>query len=97
MQQETGASFLSRLISLFVSLALIAGSVIFVFMLLFGAIEWMTSGGDKAAAENARSRITKAVIGIIILFSVFAIVKVVEGLFDINILQIDITKLGIGS
>lgn len=62
-------------------------------MLLLGAITWIGSGGDKAAIEGARGRITQALIGIVVLFSVFAIIKLIEGLFGIKILTLDIGPL----
>src|SRR5258707_322328 len=67
----------------------------FTFQLIMGAIQWITSGGDKAALEGARGRITQALVGIIILFSAFAIVKLVETFFNIHILTIDIGSLKI--
>jgi hypothetical protein len=61
--------------------------------MLLGGIQWISSGGDKTALEGARGKITNAVIGIIILFSLFAILKIVEDFFGINILTIDFGPL----
>ncbi len=85
--------FFSQLIQGLIGLAFVVGSVLFFFMLLIGAIQWITSGGDKGAVEAARGRVTQALIGIVVLFSVFAIIKLIEGFFGINILLIDIGPL----
>ncbi|SRR5260221_7170812 len=95
LNKNTGVSFIQQLIPALIGLALVGGSLIFFFMLIMGAIQWITSGGDKAALEGARGRITQALVGIIILFSAFAIVKLVETFFNIHILTIDIGSLKI--
>lgn len=95
LQSLSGAEFFSRLISTLITFGFVAGSIIFFFMLLMGAIQWITSGGDAKQLEAARGRITSALIGIIVLFAIFAIIKVVEGLFEISILTIDIGVLKI--
>ena len=41
--------------------------------LVWGGIQWMTSGGDKAGTEAARGKITGAIVGIIIVAVSFAI------------------------
>jgi len=85
-----GAGFFAKLVPSLVGLAFVGGSVIFFFMLLLAAIQWITSGGDKASVEAARGRLTQALIGIILLFSSFVVVKLVETFFGISILTIDI-------
>lgn len=93
LSSNSGIEFFQKLIPSLIGLAFVAGVIVFFFMLLLGAIQWMTSGGDKGNMEIARGRITSALIGIIILFSVFAIIKLVEGFFGISILALDIGPL----
>lgn len=81
-----GAMFLGNLISLLITLFLIAGSIVFLFLILLGGIQWMTSGGDKAGVEAARNRITHALIGLLILFSAWAIILLIENFLGIKIL-----------
>ncbi len=88
-----GLFFFQILLPSLIGLAFVVGVIVFLFMLLLGAITWIGSGGDKAAVEGARGRITHALIGIVVLFSVFAIIKLIEGFFGINILSIDIGPL----
>ena len=85
--------FFNRLLPAAVSLLFIIGSIIFFFMLITGAIQWIASAGDKQALEGARGKITNAIIGIVILFATFAIVQLIETFFGVNILTIDIGPL----
>ena len=74
-------------------MAFIIGATIFFFMLLIGAIQWISSGGDKAATEAAKGRITNAIVGLVILLSLFAITQLLEAFFGIDILQLDLEPL----
>ncbi len=87
------ATFLSSLISTAIGYIFILGGVAFFFMLIWGAVSWILSGGDKAHIENAKGRITNALLGLILLFSSIAIAKLIEKFFNIDILSIDIGPL----
>ncbi len=88
-----GGTFLSLVVPKLITMTLVVGSVIFFFMLTIGAIQWIASGGDKGAIESARGKITNALIGIIILFSVYAIIRFIEVFFGITLLTLDIGTL----
>jgi Type IV secretion system pilin len=90
LQSLNGVSFLQTLLPNMIGLAFVIAAVVFFFMLLIGAIQWIASGGDKGALENARGKISSALVGIIVLFSIFAIIKFVESFFGISILALDI-------
>lgn len=67
-------------------LILIAAALVFFFMLIIGGIQWMLSGGDKAATEAARGRITAALIGLVVVFAAWAIAKLIETFLGIEFL-----------
>lgn len=92
-QNWIGTSFFSIFIPKLITLAIIIGILIFFFIMIMGAIQWISSGGDKTALEEAKKKITNAIIGIVILFSVFAILKLIENFFGISILTLDIGSL----
>jgi hypothetical protein len=83
------AYFLPRIIGLLLTF----GAIAFFFMFLWGAISWILSGGDKAHVENAKGRITNALVGFVLMIGVFAVVKLIEVFFGIDILLIDIGPL----
>lgn len=62
-------SLLSSLLTIVMALAALA---VFLF-LIWGAFEWITSGGDKGKTESARNKITSAIIGLIVLAASYAI------------------------
>lgn len=92
-ETNPGVVFLQALLPALISLAFVVGNIIFFFMLIMGAIQWISSGGDKAGIESARGKITSALIGIVVLFSVFAIIQLVETFFGIKILTLDIGSI----
>ncbi len=88
-----GLPFFSIFVPRLITLGLIVGSLIFFFVLLIGAIQWMTSGGDKAAVEAARGKITNAIIGVVLLFAIFVILSLVGDFFNISLTQFTLPKL----
>jgi hypothetical protein len=90
---STGGIFLSKGIPAAIGLAFVIGALIFFVMLVMGAIQWISSGGDKQALEGARGRITSALIGLVLLFAAFAIIRFIQNFFGISILTLDIGSL----
>lgn len=88
-----GLPFFGTFVPRLITLGLIVGALVFFFVLLVGAIQWMTSGGDKAAVEAARGRIANAVIGIVILFALFVILSVVGDFFGLSLTGFNLPKL----
>ena len=62
----------------------IAALAAFIF-LIWGGIQWITSGGDKSAVEAARSRILAAIIGLFVVFAAWALMNVLGGFFGFEI------------
>ena len=93
LQGKTGVQFVGSLITTLISMFFVVGAVVFFFMLLYGGLQWITSGGDKAAVEAARGRVTNALIGIVVLFSVYALVVIIEIITGTNLLLLDIGPL----
>lgn len=90
---QTGIEFFGAFIPRMISLIFIIGCLAFFFMLIIGGIRWVMSGGDKGAVEGARAQITHALTGLFILVSVWAIAKVIQSVFGINVLNIDLGPL----
>ena len=95
LQAKTGISFLQDVLPAAITLVFVIGAIIFLFVLITGAISWMTSGGDKQAVETARGRVTNAITGILLLLAAYVIIGVIESFFDINILKLDMGALKI--
>ncbi len=63
----------------------VVASLAVLFMLILGAFQWITSGGEKEAVGKARGRIVNALIGLVILALSFVILRVVGGIVNINL------------
>lgn len=53
----------------------IAGIILLIY-LIFGGFQYMLSGGDPKAAQSARTHITNALIGFLIVFIAFWVVQI---------------------
>jgi hypothetical protein len=84
----TGITF-GGIVSGLISFIMIIAALVFFFMLILGGIQWMLSGGVKAGAEAARGIITAALIGLVIVFSAWAIVQLINAVFGVNILSLN--------
>lgn len=80
---------IGSLVSGIIIAVLVISSLVFFFMLVIGGIKWITSGGDKTKTEGARSQITAALVGLAIVFSAWALVLLLETLFDVNLLDLE--------
>lgn len=81
------------LISGIIRLLVIAAAVIFFFMLVIGGIKWIMSGGDKGKTEEARNQITAALVGLVVVFSAWAIAQLIKTLFGVDIFALEIKSL----
>lgn len=81
---------LGSLISGAIGLALIGASLAAFFYLILGGFQWITSGGDKAGTEAAREKITAAFIGLAIVVTAWAVMRLIETFFGLTILGGDI-------
>ena len=70
---ETSETSLPIRIGNIISYALGFVGVIFLILMIAGGLMWMTAGGNEQRVDKAKSLITNAVIGMIIVFSAYAI------------------------
>lgn len=64
---------LGKFLSGFIGLLLVLGAIWAFVNLLLGALNWISSGGDKAKLEAAQQRIVQAIIGLVLVFAAWAI------------------------
>lgn len=73
---QTGASGISKFLSNLIVLIYSIASIALIFMILWAAFEWLTSGGDKEKVAAARARLTYAIVGMILFAIAFAVIQV---------------------
>ena len=76
---------IGSIVSFLVAFLIVVAFLAALLFIVIGAIQWITSGGDKQRVADARNHIISAVIGLIIIALTFVIVNVI------------ITALGLGS
>jgi hypothetical protein len=86
----SGIDILQLFLTNFISIALGAAGIVCFFMLLWGGFSYITAGGDKEATQNAQKRMSSALIGLTLTFSIFAIIYLIEAVFGISITEITI-------
>jgi hypothetical protein len=75
---------ISAIISNAIAILFTVAAIAFVFMIIWGAFQWIISGGDKEALGKARGRLTNALIGIVILALAFVIIQTVGQIIGLN-------------
>lgn len=72
---------------------LVLAALAFFFILVVGGVKWILSGGDKAHTEGARNQITAALVGLVIVFSAWAIASLLNSFFGIDIFNLTIDSI----
>src|SRR3989338_5045042 len=75
---------LGKLVSTGVSVVIILSGILVFVYLVWGGLEWLTSGGDKGKTESARNRITAALVGLAIIASSWALVRIIAYFFGVE-------------
>lgn len=85
---EAGYASLGDFVNNFLTLAFAVALLVVLVMLIWGAFEWITSGGDKDAVAKARNRIINALIGLAVLAVAFALARLAGQFTGLNIMDI---------
>lgn len=86
---------IGTIVSFVVAFIIIVAFLLALVFIVIGALQWITSGGDKQKVADARNHIIAAVIGLIIVSLSFVIINVVIsalGLGSLTTLQIPTLK-----
>jgi len=82
---------LSKFISSTIGIMTIVAILWFIFVLVTGAIGIINAGGDKAALETAKKKITTGLIGLVVVIATIFIVSLVGRLIGIpDILNLEL-------
>ena len=81
---------IARIITALVTLSMILAAISFFFSVVTGGLKWMLSGGSKEKVDEAKRQLTNAFIGLLIVFSAWAIVNLVSVFFGVEILVLEI-------
>ncbi len=65
----------------------VVAAIAFIFIFIWGAFDWIVSGGDKEKLANARKKIIAAITGLTLLALAFVILWVVGEILNFKILD----------
>lgn len=82
-------SSISPLISSLLKNSLTIASIIFLFLLIFGGILYISSAGsgDEKKSSQAKSALTSALIGFAVVFCAYFIIQIIEVITGVQILN----------
>lgn len=63
------------------------GSLFFVVYFFLGALNWVTSGGDKSKTEKARDQMTQGILGLVVIIASYGIIGLVGNVIGLDILS----------
>lgn len=86
---------IGAVVSTAIKVLVVVAAVLFFFWLVLGGIKWITSGGDKNKTEEARQQITSALVGLVVVFSAWAIAQLIKILFDVDLFNLTIERVGV--
>ena len=96
----TGSSFattsnwtITRLAAAGVNLILAIAGLVAFFFLLYGGLQWIRAGGDKEGTQKAQKRITAALIGLVIIFSTYAIIYLAGAFMGVSLTNFTISNI----
>ena len=76
-----------------ISFIFVVAVIICLFYLIWGGLRWITSQGEKAGVESARSQIINALIGLVLIFLSYIILNIVLHFFGLDITTIAFPSL----
>lgn len=82
-----GVDFTRRALPFFFNWLIVIGFLAFLIFFILGGLKWITSQGDKNKIEEAQKQLTYAFIGLTIVFSIFAITKIIGKIMGIEGLE----------
>lgn len=77
---------LGTIVGSFIGAAITIGAIAALGYMVLGAVNWVTSGGDKGKVEKARERIFQSIVGLAVLVATWAIFGIVQYFFGVDIL-----------
>jgi hypothetical protein len=78
----------ATLLATFIRVMVIIGGLGFVLYFVIGAVNWISSGGDKGKLESAKHEIINALTGLVILLALVAVTTFLKDVFQIDLLNI---------
>ena len=76
---------LGQIISALLPYVFVFAGLLMFLLLVIGGFQYLVAAGDKKGADAARSLMTSAVVGFVIIFSAFWVIKILETVLGLTI------------
>lgn len=83
---DGGLATANLMARLFQAVVMLGGLAVILF-LAWGGFAWITAGGDKDKVEQAKNRITNAIIGMAVIMATIAVSLFLSSVFGYNLLN----------
>ena len=80
--------FFNNALQAILAFFMLIGTIYFIWHVVLGTYHFMASSGDKNKFEGAKDEIYNAFIGLFVLYSIFALLKLVGDLFGVKGLDV---------
>lgn len=89
----TGTQFLNVFLPNLIGAFFVGAIIVDFFVLMIAGIRWITAGGNQEQLARAKDALRNGLIGLVVVLSVFAILKLLEEFLGIGLLTIDFSAL----
>lgn len=86
--QSGGINELATILANALTIMLTIAVIVTLIYLILGGMQWISSGGDKQKVAAARSRLTWAIIGLIVALGAFFIINAIGYLVQTDLLNV---------
>lgn len=80
--------YTNTVIQTLITVLFVFGIIFFVFQIIMSGYKMMSSQGDPKKTEEAQHSLTSSLVGLVIIFSIFVILKLVGTIFGIDLQKI---------
>lgn len=83
---------INDVISSILSAVFVVAALLVLLYLIWGAIDWISAGGDSSKIQKARDKIIQSIIGVIVLASTLAIFGLLQYILGVDILTFSTSR-----
>ena len=82
-----GLEFAEQVFPFIIRVLIFLGFIAFLVQFLLGGIKWINSQGDKNKIEESQKQLTYSFVGLFVVLSIFAVIKVIGAVFGVKGLE----------
>jgi hypothetical protein len=84
-------NYFVEVISRVIGVLTIVAGIYFIFQMFIGSVNWLSAGSDKQGVDNAKKRITNAIIGLLLVVVSYSLIAIVSAFLGIDLINLGLT------